>query len=358
MLLAGIDEAGYGPALGPLAVGAAAFRAPDVTNGEALWNILAPAVRRPGERKGRKRILLGDSKLLYSTTRGVGGLERGVLAFLALLDGSVPRLGEEVLRALLPPGDIEEIERLPWYAADGESFPLAVEEDDVTAAASSLGAALAGGGAEFLRLHVRALTAGTFNRGIERTENKAAVLWEAIAGQLAELRALKAAGAGECVAQAPSPVPGPRGSRAVAQPGAAVPHDGERGGLAVTIDRLGGRKDYIPLLSESFPESMAVEEQGTDGKGSIYMLVGNGPATALLFREKADRDYPAVALASMAAKYVRELLMARFNRWWGAQLPGLKSTAGYPVDAKRWLAETTEIRQELGVGDAGLVRSR
>jgi len=184
------------------------------------------------------------------------------------------------------------------------------------------------------------------------------VLWEAIAGQLAELRALKAAGAGECVAQAPSPVPGPRGSRAVAQPGAAVPHDGERGGLAVTIDRLGGRKDYIPLLSESFPESMAVEEQGTDGKGSIYMLVGNGPATALLFREKADRDYPAVALASMAAKYVRELLMARFNRWWGAQLPGLKSTAGYPVDAKRWLAETTEIRQELGVGDAGLVRSR
>jgi len=43
-----------------------------------------------------------------------------------------------------------------------------------------------------------------------------------------------------------------------------------------------------------------------------------------------------VALASMTAKYVRELSMAAFNAWWCGRVEDLAPTAGYPLDAARW----------------------
>jgi hypothetical protein len=46
-----------------------------------------------------------------------------------------------------------------------------------------------------------------------------------------------------------------------------------------------------------------------------------------------------VALASMTAKYLRELSMLAFNAHWSARIPGLRETAGYPVDAARWRGE-------------------
>ena len=52
-----------------------------------------------------------------------------------------------------------------------------------------------------------------------------------------------------------------------------------------------------------------------------------------------------LALASMTAKLTRELLMRRFNAYWCAHaldLHGvqLKPTAGYAVDARRWITES------------------
>jgi hypothetical protein len=35
--------------------------------------------------------------------------------------------------------------------------------------------------------------------------------------------------------------------------------------------------------------------------------------------------------------------MARFNRWFCARKPGLAPTAGYPEDARRWLADAASV---------------
>ncbi len=43
----------------------------------------------------------------------------------------------------------------------------------------------------------------------------------------------------------------------------------------------------------------------------------------------------------MTAKYARERAMAELNAWFCERVPGLKPTAGYPTDAKRWLAEAS-----------------
>jgi ribonuclease HII len=45
------------------------------------------------------------------------------------------------------------------------------------------------------------------------------------------------------------------------------------------------------------------------------------------------------ALASMFAKYLRESAMVLFNRWWAERVPGIRATAGYPQDARRFIKE-------------------
>jgi hypothetical protein len=45
----------------------------------------------------------------------------------------------------------------------------------------------------------------------------------------------------------------------------------------------------------------------------------------------------------MIAKLVRELSMARFNRYWCARRAELKPTAGYAQDARRWLHDMQDV---------------
>src|SRR5262249_19953522 len=77
----GIDEAGYGPNLGPFVTSSAAFRVPDGDGTVNLWQLLPTVVRRAVDPMDG-RILIDDSKAVYSTARGLLGLEHGVLATL------------------------------------------------------------------------------------------------------------------------------------------------------------------------------------------------------------------------------------------------------------------------------------
>ena len=79
--MVGIDEAGYGPNLGPLVMTAVACRVPEKLAGANLWQVLRGAVRRRKE-ENDGRLLIEDSKVVYSTTRGLLDLETGVLATL------------------------------------------------------------------------------------------------------------------------------------------------------------------------------------------------------------------------------------------------------------------------------------
>jgi hypothetical protein len=66
----------------------------------------------------------------------------------------------------------------------------------------------------------------------------------------------------------------------------------------------------------------------------------------------------AAALASMTAKYLREISLRPFNRFWQEHVPGLKPTAGYPNDARRFKAEILAAQQRLGIDDRVLWRCR
>jgi ribonuclease HII len=73
---------------------------------------------------------------------------------------------------------------------------------------------------------------------------------------------------------------------------------------------------------------------------------------------KADVKHFTVALASMISKYVRELLMREFNRFWQAHVPGLKPTAGYPQDAVRYIDAIRPAMAKLGIAERLVWRRR
>ena len=65
-----------------------------------------------------------------------------------------------------------------------------------------------------------------------------------------------------------------------------------------------------------------------------------------------------VAAASMLSKYLREMLMRRFNAFWKIHVPDLTPTAGYYNDGLRFLRDIQAKRSEMQIVDDFLVRSR
>ena len=322
MIVAGIDEAGYGPLLGPLVVGCSAW---DVGQAEfeappCIWKRLSRSVSKTRSKSGRK-LHINDSKLVYSPSAGLKELERSVLAVLGTLR-DWPATLDQVLSNLASDA-AAELAAHPWYLADGtERFPLEQEPMSIRVLCNGLRAAMQHSQTRCVHLAARVLPERQLNRLFEATRNKSSVLFSQAATHLDYLLRNFASQ-----------------------------------GLVVFCDQQGGREHYGHLLRVMFEDwSLEVVREG-DGFAE-YRLAQGLAAARIVFCEKAEAQCLAVAMASMISKYLRESLMRRFNAWWQRLLPDLTPTAGYYQDGTRFLQDIGTKRQELGIADADLIRSR
>ncbi|MEM1423757.1 MAG: hypothetical protein AAGH64_07115, partial [Planctomycetota bacterium] len=304
------DEAGYGPMLGPLCVGLCVLgldnlndqsRAPDV------WTRLAPAVvRTPKQARASGGVAVDDSKKLklsnaLKTRHPLVHLERGVLACARSLWTDVDGL---------PADDGALCTLLGCRASPGVpvALPIANETDPLRLTSAKVSGAMASAGVRVLDLSCRTLEPGAFNERLGRLGTKAAVSWSLVQELVARLW------------------------RSHAVDGATVTP-------RLVLDRQGGRTDYLGALRACVGEGPAIETIGVSPERSAYEIVEGDRRLRVLVQRGADADHFPVALASMTAKYVRELAMERFNRSWADRLPELKPTAGYVQDARRWLSD-------------------
>ena len=317
-ILAGIDEAGFGPLLGPLVVSSCAFAvAPEHIEAD-LWQILRKSVGKT-RKQLRARLLIADSKKAYNRDEGLGHLERTVLAAMRSL-GQVPASLSDLLKLVCPECQRRVIE-YPWYRG-AESRLLPSDRPELRIASGVFADDMASTRATLAALSSYCLDVAYYNMLIERMKNKSQVLFFTTTRLLQDLM-----------------------KRFADQD------------IHILIDRQGGRVHYREHLLRSF-ESMQLQIVEENERRSAYVLRSGSRSVHLSFEVEADERHLPVSLASMVSKYIRELLMECMNAYFVAMSSDLKPTAGYWTDGLRFLEDLARRLPDFQIDRHRFVRCR
>jgi len=320
--LVGTDEAGYGPNLGPLAISATAWEVADGTSARDLYSRLAQVIAsaaQPAAENGGGRVAVADSKSLYQSGKGLRLLERGLLTALAAL-GHRLTTWREAFHVLLG-GPPSALATSPWYAGYDEPLPLDADPAELDGLAQPFADGLAAAGVRLVQVRSRVVFEEEFNRRVEQLGSKGTLL-----------------------------------SRDTLELVAGLASGMDRGPIVVYCDKHGGRNHYRDLLAEAFSPSF-VEVCGEGRERSVYRFGPPDRRVEVRFEARGESYLP-TALASMASKYLRELAMRAVNAFWRRHVEGLRPTAGYPEDTRRFKADIAAAQRRLGIPDRLLWRCK
>ena len=271
--------------------------------------------RSPAERT----IAIADSKQLYKSGGGLEALESGVFASLHALNVEVRtwrQLWPQLVPTLAP-----EVMAAPWHRGYDEPLPIDARLEVLSADSGRFCSGLGRANVRLQAVAADAIFPHEFNQLVAQYGSKGAVLSQRTLELVQRLWQ-----------STNEPV------------------------TVVQCDKHGGRNFYLPVLQTIFPEYLV--EVVREGRAtSIYRWGSPARRVEFRFSAKGESFLPA-ALASMFAKYMRELAMRAFNAFWQSHAVGLRPTAGYPVDAKRFIADIAVKQRELAIDNQLLWRCR
>jgi ribonuclease HII len=317
-VIVGIDEAGFGPILGPLVVSASVFSLPRRLLNKDFWQVLRKSVGgRPRHLAGR--VLIADSKKSFSKSLGIKHLQRTVLACLRCI-GQEPETLTELL-SLVSADCLGRLSSYPWYKDAGDQ-QISANKADVAIAASVLRDDLASNKLKLLELKSYCLDVAHYNKMVSAVRNKASVLFTATCALINSAFDNYASD-----------------------------------GMHIIIDRQGGRVRYRRVLQRMFPD-MQLKILKETPAASSYELLRGGKQMRLHFVVGADDRFLAVALASMLSKFLRQLLIGNINRYFAGFGAELKPTAGYWKDGLRFIEDLKQNIPHVAYDSNQLIRCR
>jgi hypothetical protein len=375
-ILIGMDEAGYGPQLGPLAIAATAWHVPDdltnddgevasatgkngrkklinanvntgsstaVLNPQSAVRLSSPqAIHNPKskhpdlyrllrtivcKKPSERRMAVADSKVLYSPGNGLRQLERGLHAVLVAMQQNVSCWSSIVRYAQADPDGHHA--RTCWPEGHNCSLPVDATCDEIIRLEARFSRVCGAAGVRPLLIRARLVFPEQFNELVAHYNSKGAALSHITVGLLREV-----VDAATTLTSDPRPP----------------------SSIYTVCDKHGGRNYYTALLQHHFSEHWIAPVFESRAE-SHYEWGEPDSRMRVVFQVNGERFFP-TALASMTAKYLRELSMRAFNEFWRSHIPELRPTAGYYRDAMRFKKEIATKQQELKIDDHVLWRSR
>lgn len=312
--LIGTDEAGYGPNLGPLTVTGTLWKVNDVS--ADLYQALPQSVRQTPKGEG---IFIADSKRVYSSG-SIGQLETSVLSLIFSMTGKIPANWHELLETICPAEFIDQIPNQTWLAGRELELPLKSDTEQIKRLGNAFADEAAKASVELLEIQCAPIFPPQFNSQVEALGNKATLL-SAETLKIVERLMSKT--------------------------------DDD---LEIGCDKHGGRSKYSGLIQQFLTDEFVMI--GNESlEASDYSFRERERDVVVRFQAKGESFLP-TALASLVSKYLREVIMRIWNDFWQLQIPGLKPTKGYPVDAKRFKSDIAKIQAELGIEDRLIWRNR
>ncbi len=308
----GTDEAGYAPNLGPLVVSATAWSTP--RSDFDFYSELSAEVHCSIV-DGDPRLVIADSKTAYHAGGSIDRLESAVLALLATYAKSPERISDLLQHVCGPAMAIPT-----WYEWHCDRLPIAAPRDGIQRHRDMLANGFADKALKLERIAARLVFPVEFNQLVDVHGNKASVL-SAITLQL--IGELLETSNEDCV---------------------------------IVCDRHGGRARYAPLVQQ-FLTGDWLQVQEESAARSRYSWSNAGRNFEIQFLVHGESFLP-TAVASMTAKYLREIMMAGWNGFWLRHDSELRPTAGYPGDAKRFLHDVRPLLLRLGIDKPAIWRSR
>lgn len=352
--LIGADEAGYGPNLGPLVVAATLWQVPDLDHFD-LNSALKPLVSTSPKSSG---LVICDSKKIHQPQHSLAPLEHHCLAALGgcstFANQAFDRIWTREFLPAIPPSRPSQLamdfaatqsktrepspskidrchdpitksttlnhERF-YFLPDSISLPLAADPFQISALTDRWNQQLEQAQITLVDVQFCLLFPQSFNGWCQRLSSKGAVL------SYVTLQLVK-----------------------------NLLHQTSGKAVQIVCDKHGGRDDYRGWLQSVFlPNKLTLHEQSE--LVSRYTWDESERAVAIDFRAKGESFMP-TALASMTAKYLREVIMERWNYFWKTQIVDLKPTKGYPSDAKRFANDIRERQSQLGLKDELIWRAK
>lgn len=315
-IIAGIDEAGYGPTLGPLVVTSTIFNIPGSAKNN-IWELLKE-VTSDKICKSNDKIIVTDSKKVYSSSSGLQRLETTTLSFIYSLKGKIDSF-KNLLISISKTNE-ENLDIYPWYAKKDIFMPVTSGYNDISNYVKKLSEEMKKRDVELIDITTVPITSYYFNEKVNKLGNKSVLLFNTCAKLILNIW-------------------------------------NRFGEMSPTlfIDKHGGRNRYMHLLLPIFDNCfIRIHKEGNIE--SVYEVIGDNKNMMISFIQGSETKHFPIALSSMCSKYIRELFIRLFNSYWQEKVPGIRPTAGYYQDAVRFLTQIAEAKCKLGISDDLMVR--
>lgn len=127
--------------------------------------------------------------------------------------------------------------------------------------------------------------------------------------------------------------------------------------IFVIADKLGSKKYYINYLKSGLLGNFNIKVLEQSRDISTYEL-SNNLEIRISFIKEGDKTRFPIALSSVFSKYIRERFIKNINRFFTNKIRNLKPTKGYAYKVEKFIEVTNDVRKKYDIATNCFLRKR